>query len=122
MTHRCESCGAPFAARRRDARFCSDRCRKRARRRGVRLAAVPVTHVDRELVAATHRELVAAGRVDTALGAMALQLARRIEAPGESGSGMAALSKELRAVMADVVKDAATGPDPLDELRARRDA
>jgi hypothetical protein len=53
---------------------------------------------------------------------MALQLARRIEAPGESGSGMAALSKELRAVMADVVKDAATGPDPLDELRARRDA
>jgi hypothetical protein len=35
---------------------------------------------------------------------------------------MAALSKELRAVMADVVKDAATGPDPLDELRARRDA
>lgn len=28
----CEACGASFEAFRRDARFCSDRCRKRAAR------------------------------------------------------------------------------------------
>lgn len=74
------------------------------------------------MVGATRRALVAVGRADTALGAMALELARRMEAPGESGSSMAALSKELRATMAAVVKDAPTGPDPVDELGARRDA
>jgi hypothetical protein len=77
--------------------------------------------VDGELVAVTRRALVELGRADSVLGAMAVELAR-LEAPGEGGSSMAALSKELRATMAAVVKDAPIGPDVVDRLRARRDA
>lgn len=33
---RCAECGAGFTARRSDARFCGDVCRKRSRRREVR--------------------------------------------------------------------------------------
>lgn len=32
LTIACESCGSPFTAARRDARYCSPRCRQRARR------------------------------------------------------------------------------------------
>jgi hypothetical protein len=45
--------------------------------------------------------------------------ARRIGAPFDTGSSVAAVSKELRAVMAKALEDA-HGADPLDQLRARR--
>jgi hypothetical protein len=40
----------------------------------------------------------------------------------DTGGGLAALSKELRAVMAAALLNAAVAANPLDELRARRDA
>jgi hypothetical protein len=40
----------------------------------------------------------------------------------DPGAGLAALSKELRAVMAAGVPNAAVAADPPDELKARRDA
>jgi hypothetical protein len=39
----------------------------------------------------------------------------------DTGSGTAALSKELRAVMVAAVQGAPAAADPVDELRARRD-
>jgi hypothetical protein len=66
-------------------------------------------------------ELQAAGRADTALGQQALALAERVNNPRDTGSAIAALSKELRAVMVEALKGAEVAADPLDELRARRD-
>jgi hypothetical protein len=49
-------------------------------------------------------------------------LAKRLSASTfDTGSATAALSKELREVMAKALADATIGVDPLDELRARRD-
>jgi hypothetical protein len=44
----------------------------------------------------------------------------RIGAPFNTGGSVAAMSKELRTVMAKAVEDAQVGADPLDQLRARR--
>jgi hypothetical protein len=74
------------------------------------------------LVAAAERELAAAGRMDTMLGQATLELARRISSPMESGASVASLMKQLRETMADALKGAAIAADPLDELRALRDA
>ncbi len=66
-------------------------------------------------------ELTAAGRQNTALGVLAVQLAQRMT-QFDTGGGLAALSKELRAVMAAALQEAPASADLIDELRARRDA
>jgi hypothetical protein len=73
------------------------------------------------LVVATKVELEAAGRLDSVLGQQALRLAQQMSG-FETGGGMAALSRELRATMAEATRGAAVAADPLDELKARRDA
>jgi hypothetical protein len=122
MTRHCEFCGVTFAASRRDARFCRDACRKRARRRGVRLVAQldQARRPDDPLVAAYRAELERVGLLDTWRGVLVLILARHFVM--STGSGAAALSRELSRVMAEALRRAPTGPDPLDELRARWDA
>lgn len=74
------------------------------------------------MVAAVMAELVEAGRLDTVLGQQALTIAEKLGSLFDTGSSAAALSKELRALMAEAVKGAAVAADPLDELRARRAA
>jgi hypothetical protein len=59
-------------------------------------------------------------RFDTVLGQQAMVLANRIVIE-VSGSSMAALSKELRAVMVEALDGVSAAVNPLDELRARRD-
>jgi hypothetical protein len=54
------------------------------------------------------------------LGQQAILLAGRIGAPFDTGSSVAAVSKELRAVMVKALEHAEVGADPLDQLRARR--
>lgn len=66
-------------------------------------------------------ELDAAGRADTYLGAAALALADRID-QSTAVMGFAALVKELRATMDAALAGVKKVADPLDELRARRDA
>lgn len=70
-------------------------------------------------------EAATGGLVDAGapLGAIALTLARRIDVAavsGESGSSVAALTRELRATLdaAGTVRAA----DPVDELQSRREA
>jgi hypothetical protein len=129
MDHSCEGCGKRFQAR-RGAKTCSATCRKRV---SDRLKAVggttappgnvgpaPTPQAQPELVAAVAAELEAAGRLDTALGRQALRLAQRMHSEFDTGSAIAALSKELRATMAEALKDATPVADPLDELAARR--
>jgi hypothetical protein len=66
-------------------------------------------------------ELIEGERLDTALGAQALEIAARMSSPFETGSSIASLSRELRAVMNDALKNAKKVADPVDELRQRRD-
>lgn len=128
MRKTCE-CGTEFEAKRAAAKYCSERCKKRAQRRpgGTRTAKVvtlpPAAPVSSgSLAAATEAELDRAGRLGSAVGQAALALARRIDAShGETGSALASLVREHRATLAEAVKDAEVAADPLDELRSRRE-
>mgnify|MGYP003405091026 FL=1 len=127
------TCGTEFTAARANAKYCSDRCRKRTKRSGADV--VPLTEAELKpeqadgrkpgaIESATHRELEQAGRVETMLGQTALAHARKMDHGFmETGSAFASLSKELRSVMADALRGtaAATAPQQLqDELAARR--
>ncbi|MDQ3432679.1 MAG: hypothetical protein M3467_10770 [Actinomycetota bacterium] len=113
-------CGAPecaveFEPKRSTAAYCSATCRSRAAR-ARKAAAESVEadaragHAEHELVTAVRTELAAAAAVNTFNGQLALQLARKVAQPDETG--VTALSKELRAVMAAAVDKRPTGEDP----------
>lgn len=112
----CQVCEESFEAQRSTAKTCSDRCRQRASRGSSGGA-------DGGLAAAVRAELEAAGAVETFAGQLAITLAGRMAAPGESG--ISSLSKELRTVMASALEGVAPtgdeGAEPEDEVdRARR--
>jgi hypothetical protein len=129
----CGSCGDEFEAHHRSARYCSGRCRKRASRGHV--MAVPDVPTDPpgppdepagavepppgRLSAATRAELAAVSRVESSAGQQALMLAERLDAGQDTGSGIAALSRELRATMVVAMADAHRVESELDKLRRR---
>jgi hypothetical protein len=85
MERLCDVCGAQYVAKRRTSRYCSPRCRMRARRGSIvptltklhqGLAEPPAA-----LVEAVTVELEAAGRLNSSLGQQAILLAGRIGAP-----------------------------------------
>lgn len=125
ITRNCDSCGKPYEAKRASSKFCGDTCRKRAQR-----DPTPLPHDDDEpthgtassaLLDAVRAELIEGERLDTALGAQALEIATRMTSPHETGSSVASLSRELRAVMGEALRNAKRVADPVDELRQRRD-
>ncbi len=121
----CVVCGRPFQALRSTARYCDATCRQRAKRAGgvspVAALPEPPTDAEPDLVAATRRELVRAKREDSVLGQQALALALRLSTgAADTGSAVASLSKELRAVMAEAMQGVPAAPDALDELMERR--
>lgn len=106
MKATCAFCGDPFVAKTRRARFCSDAHRKASSRQtgpvegGSRSRRPPagrpkVSGFER----ATQVELTRLGKVDTMLGQQALVLARRLSADSETGSAIAALSREHSRIM-----------------------
>lgn len=121
MDATCAGCGETFAARSRKAKWCSDRCRK-AKPSSPSDVAEP--DADPGLVDSVRRELEEHEAVDTFAGQLALQLAKRLSSPEESG--ISSLSKELRTVMAAALEGrtppAAEEPeDEVDQARRRRD-
>lgn len=118
----CAACGKPFETQYKIAKFCGATCRKRKQRRGAVVEALPppVQPESGSLADAVRVELQAAGRLDTALGRQAVLLAERASSPFDTGSAIAAVSRELRAVMAEALKDSSAVADPLDELAHRR--
>jgi hypothetical protein len=118
----CAACGKPFDAQRKTARYCGPACRKRKQRRGAAIETLPppVEVPSGSLADTVRDELTSAGRLNTALGAQAVRLAERMESPFDTGSAIAALSRELRAVMTEALQDASRAVDPLDELAQRR--
>ena len=133
MTATCARCASDFETARRSARWCSDRCRTaaaRARKAGKpetsakpkRRKPTPVAEPDHGVTPAVIRELEAAGRADTSAGRTAIALARRLDDGAESSAGMAALTRELSARMAEATASVESEGDGIDELRARREA
>jgi hypothetical protein len=71
--------------------------------------------------AATLAELTAAGRVATPAAQIAIALAVRIDHGAEdTGSSLAALSREHRAALGQALDGAQQLADPVDELQAQR--
>lgn len=123
MQRLCAVCSAPFEAQRPQAKYCGETCKKRAQRGGIAEPQVPATEVKPAsgLLDAVTTELTTAGRLNTVAGQHALELAGRIvNAPGMN-TGVAALSKQLQAVLSEALRGSSEKANPLDELRARRD-
>ena len=118
----CGSCSTEFQARRSTAVYCSATCRQRAsRQRRAELEAeaqaAPSADTETErtedpterpLVRAARRELEKVGVVDTVDGQLALELARRLGSPDQTG--LSTLSKEFRSVLAAAL-GGSTEPD-----------
>ena len=127
MQVRCHQCGEPFEAKRSHAKWCSARCRKQDQRAGgasvTELRAEPAEGELTPTVAATWAKLEEAERLHTPEGMAALALAHRLDNGGrDTGSALAAVARELRASLEAAMAGAKVAADPLDELRARREA
>jgi len=125
MQRECAVCGGRFEAQRVQAKYCGETCKKRAQRGGVaQTKDVQAPQVDRPvtgLIDAVTAELEAAEKLNSVAGQHALELANRIVSAPGMNTGVAALSKQLQAVLAEALKGASKQVNPLDELRARRD-
>jgi hypothetical protein len=130
----CAVCPAEFEAKRASARYCSERCKKRAQRSPDRTAAaaqpgkapdLPAALAPGGLTAATAAKLDAAGRLDGPEGQAALILATRIDLSpfsAETGASVAALVRQLHATLAEALAGARKASDPVeDELRTARE-
>lgn len=139
----CAGCHGSFEAKTVRAKWCSSACRKRTQRAAAQAArsersstadADPAEDADdsgdaHDLVSSVMRDLEKAKAVDTFNGQLALQLARRMSNPDESG--ISALSKELRSVMAAALgmpvpsesadKPSAGEDDEVTRARSRRE-
>lgn len=120
----CDGCGQRFEAIKPQRRWCSDSCGRRARRQNPAGAPQPLRPVPTptdggiDLLGAVRAEL--GPLIETPMGKLAENLAERLTGAG-SPSGAAAISRELRNVLASIRSHPADADDPLDELRNRRD-
>jgi hypothetical protein len=122
MQQQCASCGRDYVARRSNSRFCGDTCKKRAQRAG----GAPAERSDDgpkddgPLVLITSETLADAGVLETVAGAQSVLLARRMESGHETGAAMAAMSKQLQALV-DAAMASVKRADRMDEVAQRRD-
>lgn len=130
----CTVCGTLFPAKRATAKYCGERCKKRAQRDPTRpatgtagtptqLASVsPLRAASGRIAALTERELMNAGRLDTVLGAVALALAAKLDEPGlDTGSSIAALAREHRSAMVAALDGVNVEATPLERMKAQRE-
>jgi len=108
IKRRCDVCGAPYVAKLSSSRFCGGTCRARASRMSGVPASLAVLEVASAVevtagtVAAVRVELEAVEQASSALGAMALALASRIDnSVRETGPALASLTRELRLTMGE---------------------
>ena len=135
MERTCDACGASYEAKRKTSRYCSDRCRMRQLRSGpadrprlrvVTEAPVVIGDVEVDLEHATIlgavlAELATARTASTPLARLAISHAKVLDDPysKDSASARAALSRELRAVLAEIAAVRPAAKNPLELLRAR---
>jgi hypothetical protein len=131
----CAECRTLFEAKTRSATFCGVKCRQVASRRDREARAegelAPVASLpsqqpettapaESELVTTTRRELEDAGVADTVHGQIALRLAQKLAQPGDTGSAMASLARQLSAAVAEALAGGTKKTDAIDELEAWR--
>ena len=123
MQRACDSCGTDYEAKRPSSRYCSTKCRNRAARAGTskprvatdaKPASTSTTVADQ-----VRREL--GTQLDSAAGQMALSLAHRLDGAVDTGSAMAAVARELRSILAELLGSTIQVADPIDELKAARE-
>jgi len=111
--------------------YCGDTCKRRAQRQqraAKRLDIAPErsetldSGAEAPLVVSLRSALAEADREASVAGQVALELAVRVANRKELGSSVASLAKQLRETMAEALAGVAQAADPLDEIRARRDA
>lgn len=131
MVVKCAGCGKSFEGKRSTARFCGATCRKRGSRRGggkvVSIGKAGVdqagddddrTPLELPLVDVYADALREAGRLETPLGQHVIVLAAKMVGAFETGSGVAALSRQLDVVFDKAMRGVARG-DSLDEFSER---
>ena len=124
MTRTCAACGKPLTTTNARAKNCSDTCRARVSKGNVvpipqRKAPDPTAVL---LVDATRDMLAEYGRESHPLGLAALEVARSLADVNTPASAKAALAKQLEASIAAAIKGATAAENPVDAIRARRDA
>lgn len=121
MTLTCQQCGEPFDAKRPHAKYCGPRCRQQARRRATPAEAEALAPTLPRIVTLTIQELDQLSKTDTVLGAQALELAMRMTSGRDTGSAIAAVSRELDRVMLRLRSGAKAQEDEVASARRRRD-
>lgn len=123
MQRACDSCSVSYDAVRPSSRYCSSRCRGRASRAGTSKPRVsveaPIASTSTLVADQVRREL--GELIDSAAGQMALSLALRLDAAVDTGSAMAAVARELRSILTEMLGLTADAADPIDELKAARE-
>lgn len=117
----CQQCGEVFEAKRRSRKYCGDRCQKQARRRATDGEVLEVAPDLPRLVQLTETELRTLGKFDTVLGQQAMTLAGRMVARKDTGSAIAAVSRELDRIMQRLRSGVAQTEDEVASARRRRD-
>ena len=127
MERSCERCGALLVAKSPRARFCGSVCRAKAsRERRLAASLAPAAAAEQPpaesegLVAAVVRQLTSAGSIDTYAAQQALVLAERMSSSrsnADTGSAVAAVSKELDRLMSILLSDVKPKADLLDGLQ-----
>lgn len=117
----CNQCGEPFEAKRSTAKYCGGRCRQQARRRATPAEAAAAAPNLPRIVELVTQELESLKKTDTVLGAQALELALRMTSMRDTGSAIAALSRELDRVMLRLRSGVAKQEDEVASARRRRD-
>lgn len=133
MRRPCDHCGGDFEARNGTARFCTDRCRKAARRkadltppRPVLVPSLPADQRDGNpesgpMARLAHAHLVALGQDGDVLAGLALVLARAIDNGPHTGAALSALTREFSRVWTQVQRNATpVEENPLQRMRRLR--
>ncbi|TIC78789.1 hypothetical protein [Nocardioides sp. GY 10127] len=121
MVVTCAQCGEKFEGKRSTAKFCGARCRQQSRRAAPAEQAAAIRPDRLGVVEIVATELASMGKTNTVLGAQALQLAERLTSSKDTGSAIAAVSRELDRVMVRLSAGAAKQEDQLASARRRRD-
>jgi endogenous inhibitor of DNA gyrase (YacG/DUF329 family) len=127
MTKNCASCNKTFQAKRSSAKFCSSTCQMRLFRADQRklVSSADQTRTERSgeietrspnaLLPEVVKAVALAQLTDSVTGKLAFALAQRIDnSKDESASGVVALAKELRLLMAETKFHALAPLDPID--------
>jgi hypothetical protein len=118
MSRTCLACGRSFETNRSTQKFCGATCRVQGHRAGVSSIVVPAADVS--VTSTTLAALTVGGVVETPAGQAALVLARKLDHGGDTGSGIAALVRELRVTVEAAMAEAEVESDPVVDLAERR--